>query len=222
MKVLIVEDDQVVANGLMRVLEPSEYEPYWASNGKHAQTMLEVKNPDLILMDLGLPDMDGLELMLWIRRTNPMIPILVITARDKKHDMIMGLDSGADDYMAKPFDIEELLAKLRVHKRRLSYQRSDAIVVKKLKFSAHSLEAKIDGIPIPLAHKEAMILKALLLNVNCVKSRSSLEKILSEWGEEVSSNAIDVHIHNLRKKIGSDYIKTIRGIGYLVSSDEIH
>lgn len=170
------------------------------------------------MIDLGLPDIDGLVVLKTLRKENISIPILVLTARSSVDDKVSGLDLGADDYLSKPFELTELLARIRVLERRISTTgNSNMITIAGVSLNTHSMELSINNKQTILAKSEYMLLKTLMQNAGRVQTRDGLESALYSWDEEVSSNALEVHIHHLRKKVGSGFIKTIRGVGYTVS-----
>jgi two-component system OmpR family response regulator len=174
----------------------------------------------MVILDLGLPDMDGLDLLATIRRKKNSIPVLILTARDKLTDKISGLDSGADDYLAKPFDMSELLARLRVMERRLGTSQSTEISIGEVSLNTAGHEVQVSQQVVDFSRREFMLLKALMENTGRIQSKQQLESKLYEWGDEVASNTIEVHVHNLRKKLPKDFIKTIRGVGYCVNTSK--
>ena len=177
---------------------------------------LNQTSPEIIILDIGLPDIDGLTVLKRLRVAHPELPVLLLTARASLDAKVAGLDSGADDYLPKPFEMEELLARLRVLQRRLSAVKSSSIRIGSIILDTTSHDVRIDDKPIDLSRREYMLLKALMENARRVQTREALETKLYSWGEEIASNAIEVHIHNLRKKLPSDFIKTVRGVGYVV------
>jgi DNA-binding response OmpR family regulator len=217
MKILIVEDDATLATGLTKALAHEGFAVDGAANGKDAIHYVAALSPDLVVLDLGLPDMDGVELLKLLRRKYATLPILILTARDKLDDKIGALDLGADDYLAKPFEMAELLARLRVLARRISTASSSVIQIGPvaLDIAAHSLA--VDGVEIPMKRREFMVIKALMENVGRIQTREMLENKLYGYGEEVSSNAVEVHISNLRKKLPKDFIQNVRGVGYSIN-----
>ena len=168
------------------------------------------------MLDLGLPDRDGLQVLKSLRDDGIRLPVLLLTARDTVEDKVNGLDSGADDYLAKPFEMAELLARLRVLERRLGIHAQATLSHGDLLLSTRSHDVSIAGTPVELSRREYMLLKSLMENAGRVQTRDSLESSLYSWGEEVASNALEVHIHNLRKKLGSEWIRTVRGVGYMM------
>jgi len=218
MQILLVEDDLSLADGLQHALKQEGITVNHVAKGNEAIHVVQSFPPDIVILDLGLPDMDGLEVIAQLRNEKVTVPILVLTARSSIQDKVSGLDSGADDYLAKPFDMSELLARIRVLERRISTTSiSNIIAINPVSLDTKSMQVKINDEEISLSKSEYMILKALMQNAGRVQTRASLESQLYSWGEEVSSNALEVHIHHLRKKTGSDFIKTIRGVGYTVN-----
>jgi len=217
MQILVVEDDQALAAGLCTALRRQNYAVNTVSSGKQALHVIRTETPDITILDLGLPDMDGIEVLKQARSEKPALQILVLTARSHIDQKIIGLDSGADDYLAKPFEIPELLARLRVLERRLGTAISTEIIVGKVTLDTATNRVLLEGDDLELSRREFMLLRSLMENVGRVQSRNTLETRLYSWGEEVASNALEVHVHNLRKKLGSDFIKTVRGVGYRVN-----
>lgn len=216
MPVLLVEDDRDLAGGLKHALQNEGFAVNHVTTGGAALAAIEADVPDMIILDIGLPDMDGLTVLKRLRVVHPALPVLLLTARSSLDDKVAGLDSGADDYLSKPFDMGELLARLRVLQRRLGTVKSNDISIGTLSLDTATRAVCIDGDPIELSRREYMLLKALMENAGRVQTREALETKLYSWGEEVASNAIEVHIHNLRKKLVPGFIKTVRGVGYVV------
>jgi len=218
MQILLIEDDLSLAEGLKQALDHEGITVNHVAKGKEAIHVIETFPPDIVLLDLGLPDMDGLEVIKVLRKNKITIPILILTARNSVQDTVSGLDSGADDYLAKPFEIPELLARIRVLERRISTtSESNEIIIGPVALDTTSMQVKINNKTSILSKTEYMLLKALMQNAGRVQTRDHLESQLYSWGEEISSNALEVHIHHLRKKIGVEFIKTIRGIGYTIN-----
>jgi DNA-binding response OmpR family regulator len=186
------------------------------ATGNAALAAIEAEAPEIMILDIGLPDISGLTVLKRLRAGHPELPVLLLTARTSIDDKVAGLDSGADDYLAKPFEMEELLARLRVLQRRLGSIKSSYINIDTISLDTITQEVRVEGNSIELSRREYMLLKALMENAGRVQTREALETKLYAWGEEVSSNAIEVHIHNLRKKLIPNFIKTIRGVGYVV------
>lgn len=216
MQILLVEDDQSLAAGLCKALRNEGFVTNHVAAGKAALHAVSVEPPDIVVLDLGLPDMDGLDVLKSIRSSGSVIPILILTARSSIDARVSGLDGGADDYLPKPFETPELIARLRVIERRLSTTRESKIEVGDVTLDTITRQVCFKGEPVELARREYTVLKSLIENCGKVQTREQLESRLYAWGEEVSSNAIEVHVHHLRKKFGSDFIKTIRGVGYTV------
>ncbi|QEY16967.1 response regulator [Cellvibrio sp. KY-GH-1] len=216
MHILLVEDDSLLADGIVGALKRAGFAVSWLDNGKAASTFLAAEPPDILLLDLGLPDMDGLDLLRLVRQKKYPTQVLILTARDSTNAKVSGLDAGADDYLTKPFELDELLARLRVLERRLGNASTAMIQVGPLKLDTTHHLALLNDEPMNLSRREYMLLKALVEHVGIIQTKEGLEGKLYSWGDEVASNAIEVHIHNLRKKLPADFIKTLRGIGYMV------
>ncbi|NWL17144.1 response regulator transcription factor [Pseudoalteromonas sp. Scap03] len=216
MHLLLVEDDHLVAQGLCRSLRQEGYSVEHSATVKHALQCLGSGEIELVILDLGLPDGDGSQILKHIKAQKKVIPVVILTARSSIDDKVQGLDMGADDYLAKPFEPAELFARLRVASRRVNQTQSSLLHCGEVTMdtSAHSVTLSNELLSLP--RKEYMLLKALLENQGRVQSKQQLENKLYQWGEEVGSNTIEVHIHHLRKKFPSDFIKTLRGIGYVV------
>lgn len=216
MQILLVEDDVELAAALVPALRARGYAVNQVGNGRLALTAVRTEAPDIVVLDLGLPDMDGLQVLRGIRANERHLPVLVLTARNSVEDLVEGLDRGADDYLPKPFAMSELLARLRVLERRLGTSTSSEIRVGEVSLDTARLEVRCDGVAIDLPRREYMLLKALMENAGKVLSRASLESRLYGWGEEVASNALEVHVHHLRRKLGTQFIQTVRGVGYRI------
>lgn len=216
MLILLVEDDRSLAQALQHALQKQGYGVNAVVSGTAALHVIDVETPDIVILDLGLPDIDGIEVLKIAREKHSDLPILLLTARSDLDDKITGLDSGADDYLAKPFEMTELFARLRVLGRRLNTSGSTEIVIGDVKLDINRNSVYVSGEGIELSRRENMLLKCLMENAGRVLTRNMLESRLYNWGEEVSSNALEVHIHHLRKKLGADFIKTVRGVGYKV------
>lgn len=216
MKVLLVEDDALLGDGIRAGLKQAGYAVDWVQDGRAGQLALETEDYALLVLDLGLPRLSGMELLKWLRGKGSTLPVLILTARDTVADRVAGLDGGADDYLVKPFDLDELIARLRALLRRSA---GHAVPILRhgdieLDPAAHQVHRK--GQPVELSAREFTLLHALLLNAGRVQSRAQLEQLLYGWGEEVESNAVEVHIHHLRKKLGNTLIRTLRGVGYVI------
>jgi two-component system OmpR family response regulator len=217
MRILLVEDDMPLALGLQQSLRHEGFVVNHVDNGNAAISALAVSDQDLVILDLGLPDIDGLEILKRTRDRKLGIPVIILTARDSLEDKIRGLDFGADDYLVKPFEISELLARLRVIERRLGTAKSALIICSQVAIDTTAHKIFIGEDEFKASKKEYMVLKALMENAGRIQSREQIESRLYEWGEEVASNAVEVHIHNLRKKLPEKFIKTVRGVGYTVN-----
>jgi two-component system OmpR family response regulator len=216
MRILLVEDDPSLANGLQTALRREGLTVDHVTTGTAALKAVQAEAPDLIILDLGLPDMDGLEVLKSLRSGKQALLVMVLTARDTTADKISGLDQGADDYLAKPFEMSELLARLRALERRITAVQTSDISIGQVMLDTLTHTVSVEGENVELPRREFMLLKALMENPGRVMSREKLESRLYGWGEELASNSIEVHIHHLRKKIPAGFIKTIRGIGYTV------
>jgi two-component system OmpR family response regulator/two-component system response regulator QseB len=220
MRVLIVEDDPLLGDALTAGLKQRGFEPDWVQDGREAQTVMRVEPYAAIILDLGLPGLTGLELLRSERARSNKVPVLVLTARDAIHDRIKGLDSGADDYVVKPMDLDELAARLRALVRRSKGEPAPTLRVGDVALDAAARTVTRDGQTIDLQPREFALLQELMLNAGRVLSREQLEERMYRWGEEVESNAVEVHVHHLRRKLGADIVKTIRGVGYVMPRGE--
>jgi DNA-binding response OmpR family regulator len=216
MRVLLVEDDPLIADGVVEALRRSGFVADRVAGGRAACAALQAEAPDILVLDLGLPDMDGMEVLRFAKQHAAATQVLVLTARDGIEAKVRGLDQGADDYLTKPFARAELLARLRVLERRISSAPSATIDVGPLQLDTRRPDATLDGRPLSLSRREYMLLKALVENAGTIQTREVLEQRLYGWGEEVASNALEVHVHHLRKKLPEGFIRTLRGIGYMV------
>ncbi len=218
MQILFVEDDIALAEAVTESLQNKDFVVNHVAKGSLAISSIKVDLPDIVILDLGLPDMDGTEVLKIIRKHSAEIPILILTARTSIEDKVLGLDLGADDYLAKPFEVDELLARLRVFERRASTSKHADLTIDNVTIDVVSHQVTIDDAEIDLSRREFMVLKALMENAGRVQTRDKLESKLYSWGEEVASNTIEVHIHHLRKKLPQNFIQTLRGIGYIIKS----
>ena len=216
MRILLVEDDEPLSAALSSSLRGANYVVDCVYRGKEALAMLTAEQTDIVILDLGLPDMDGLEVLRQIRQKVKDMPVIILTARDKVTDKILGLDAGADDYLPKPFDMDELFARLRVLERRLGTASTAMVKIGKVALNTQTLELTVAGEAVSLPRRELMLLKVLMENGGRIQPKQKLESRLYEWGDEVSSNTIEVHIHHLRKKLPENFIKSIRGVGYSI------
>ncbi len=218
MQILLVEDDEMVADGLIVALKRNHFTINRVADGATALTFVAADPPDIIILDLGLPDIDGIDLLARIRSKLPALPVLILTARDSLEQKVAGLDVGADDYLTKPFELPELLARLRALERRLNVSAGAVIQIGDVTLDAAANTVSVAGTLLELSKREYMLVKALIEGGNRIHTRQSLESKLYSWDEQVASNAIDVHIHNLRKKLPANFINTVRGIGYTVNN----
>lgn len=217
MRLLLVEDDLQLSRGLERALSSEGYTVDAVNTGEAALFLLAEREPDIVVLDIGLPDMDGLRVLEGIRNRFPQMPVLLLTARGSIEDKVAGLDKGADDYLTKPFEMPELIARLRVFGRRAATTSSNCIELGDIVLDTSSHVVTKAGEPLDLSRREYMVLKALMENAGKILSKQQLESRLYSWGEDVTSNTVEVHIHHLRKKLAKDFIKTIRGVGYTVN-----
>ena len=216
MRLLLIEDDKLLANGIQTGLKQLNYAIDWVIDGESGEHALKIETYDALILDLSLPKKDGLEILKDLRSRSNNIPVIILTARDTITDKITGLDSGADDYLVKPFDLDELTARLRALIRRQSGRSNPLIVYGNLQLDPAAQTLIKDGQAVILSARELAILQTLLENTGKILSRNSLEESLYGWNEMIESNAVEVHIHNLRKKLGKSLIKTVRGLGYII------
>ena len=218
MRVLLVEDDAMIGEAIQGALKDASYAADWVKNGQTALTTLGFQHYDLVLLDLGLPGKDGLEVLASIRAKDNPVPLLIVTARDGLDDRLCGLDGGADDYLLKPFEMAELLARMRAVLRRKGGSATPLLSNGVVSLDQATREATVnDSAPVQLSSREFALLQALLVRPGAIHSRSDLEDRIYGWGEEVESNAVEFLIHALRRKLGSEVIKNVRGIGWMVS-----
>ncbi len=216
MRILLVEDDEALGEGIRVALKPEHYTVDWAHDGASALHALTHEDFGLAILDLGLPRMDGLELLRRLRAAANPIPVLVLTARDATADRIAGLDAGADDYLVKPFDVDELKARIRALLRRSVNRAQPALHYRDVSLDPVAQQVSYRGQPVALQRKEFLLLHELLAQPGRVLTRDRLQQVLYGWDEEAESNALEVHIHHLRKKLFPELIRTVRGVGYLV------
>jgi two-component system OmpR family response regulator len=217
MRVLLVEDDPMIGNVVQQELRDASYAVDWVRDGQRALTALATQPYDLVLLDLGLPLTDGMTVLHALRSARNPVPVLVLTARDATQDRVAGLDSGADDYLVKPFAMSELLARMRALTRRQHSSASPVLSNGTVSLDPATHEASMAGQAVPLTAREFSLLQSLLLRPGAILSRAELERRIYGWNEEVESNAVEFLIHSLRKKLGSDTIKNVRGVGWMVS-----
>lgn len=219
MRILLVEDDSLLGDGLRAGLRQLGFVVDWVRDGEAAERELRTDSYVAAVLDLGLPRKDGLDVLASVRRTGISTPVLVLTARDAVHERIRGLDVGADDYVVKPVDLDELAARLRALVRRAHGQPLECLSAQDVVLDPAARSVRQAGEPVNLSTREFDLLQAFMLSANRVLSREQLEQQLYSWGQEVESNAIEVHIHNLRRKLGSGLIHTVRGVGYMLQRD---
>ena len=219
MRILLAEDDPLLGDGLRAGLRQLGFVVDWVRDGRAAERELRGQPYAAAVLDLGLPLMDGMDVLAAVRRAGITLPVLVLTARDAVPERIRGLDLGADDYVIKPVDLNELAARLRALVRRSHGQPQETLTAQGVVLDPAARSVVQDGNGVALATREFDLLHALMLNAGRVLSREQLEQHLYSWGQEVDSNAIEVHIHHLRRKLGSALIQTVRGVGYLVPRD---
>ena len=216
MRVLLVEDDRMIADGVQTALRQDGYSVDWVADGAAASDALRTSTFDLVLLDLGLPRRDGLSVLGELRRRRDQTPVIVLTARDDVRDRVAALDSGADDYIVKPFDLDEVAARIRSVLRRASGRGEPYIEHNGIRLDPATHAVWCNGAPVTLSAREFAVLEALLQRPGAVLSRAQLEDRLYGWDDAIESNAIEVYIHALRRKLGADAIRTMRGVGYFV------
>jgi two-component system response regulator QseB len=214
-RILLVEDDELLGAGIRDALERALYAVEWVTDGPKALAALHASPFDLVVLDLGLPGLDGIEVLRRLRAGGGATPVLVLSARDTPPERVLGLDAGADDYLVKPFDVDELLARTRAQQRRLRGAATNVIEHGRLRLDAAALAVTYDGRPVTLQRREFMLLLRLLQSVGQVLSRSQLEESIYGWDGVIESNTVDVHIHKLRRKLYPEVIRTVRGVGYI-------
>ncbi len=216
MRILLVEDDAMIGESVRTGLQQDGFAVDWVQDGRAAELALESNPYETLLLDLGLPRKDGLEVLAALRRRGNTIPVLILTARDAVADRVKGLDAGADDYLVKPFDLEELAARVRALLRRKSGRADPVVQVGKLAINPATHEVSLDGKPLSLSAREFALIHARAARPGVVYSRAQLEEKLYGWGQEVESNTVEVYVHSLRRKLGANFIQNVRGVGYMV------
>ena len=219
MRLLLVEDDSLLGDGLHTGLTRENYSVDWVKNGESAISAIETTEYDTVILDIGLPKISGLEVLKIIRKQGIMLPVLILTAQDGLNDRITGLDTGADDYLVKPFEFDELCARIRALTRRARGLPEQLIRYRNIVVDPAAHAVSLNDELINLSRREFALLEELLSAKGRVLSRAHLEDKLYSWGDEIESNAIEVHIHHLRKRFGSDLINTVRGVGYTVPKE---
>ena len=220
MRILVVEDDALLGDAIQAGLKQSGYAVDWMKDGVSAEQALTTEPYAAVVLDLGLPRLSGLEVLRRLRSRSTPIPVLILTAMDTVEDRIGGLDAGADDYLIKPFDMGELAARLRALIRRASGKTEPLLQIAGVKLDPAAHRVLYRDKPVELSAREFAVLHALMLNAGKVLSRAQLEEQLYAWGDEIESNAVEVHIHHLRRKLFPELIETIRGVGYLMPRDK--
>ncbi|MDA8444964.1 response regulator [Paracidovorax valerianellae] len=216
MRLLLVEDDTMIGEAVHDLLRAEHYAVDWVRDGDMADTALRTQTYDLVLLDLGLPRRDGLSVLRDLRARKDRTPVLVATARDALAQRVEGLDAGADDYVLKPYELDELLARIRALTRRAAGRAEPAYEHKGVRILPATREVTVNGTPVVLSAREWAVLEPLLARPGMVLSRTQLEEKLYGWKDEISSNAVEVYVHGLRKKLGADLLLNVRGVGYMV------
>jgi two-component system response regulator QseB len=219
MRILLAEDDTLLGDGLRAGLRQLGFQVDWVRDGQAAERELRAETYAAAVLDLGLPLKDGMDVLAAVRRAGVKLPVLVLTARDAVPERIRGLDLGADDYVLKPVDLHELAARLRALVRRAHGQPQERLSAQDLVLDPAARSVQRAGVPVVLSTREFDLLHALMLNAGRVLSREQLEQHLYSWGQEVESNAVEVHVHHLRRKLGNTLIQTVRGVGYMLQRE---
>lgn len=219
MRLLLVEDDEILGDGLKAGLTLEGYAVDWVTDGSMADEALKTNLYELVVLDLNLPGMKGIQILQALRKRKNHTPVLILTANDAIEDRIEGLDNGADDFVVKPFDLAEVCARLRAIFRRKNNTKSPVIEHKDVRLDPASHHVEFQGNAVELSQQEFKILRFLLSNIGQVASRARLEETLYAWDSEIESNTIEVHIHHLRRKLNSKLIRTIRGVGYIIDEN---
>lgn len=217
MRILLIEDDSMIGKAVREGLVQAGFAVDWVTDGRAAELSLSSGAYDLAILDLGLPKKDGMALLAALRRLGNQLPVLIASARDTVQDRIAGLTAGADDYVLKPFDLDELVARVRAVLRRHAGSGSSLLMFGSLSLDPARRSVTQRGQPVELSAREFSVLEALMQRPGTVVSRQKLEEAVYSWGDEVGSNAIEVHLHYLRKKLGAAVIKNVRGVGYRVT-----
>ncbi len=220
MRILLVEDDELLGDGLRAGLVQYGYTVDWLKDGLTADQALRTENFDVLVLDLGLPKLLGMNVLQNLRSRGKTTPVIILTARESIEDRVKGLDSGADDYLIKPFDLDELCARLRALQRRSTTRAEPTLIHDNIELDPAAHTVQLNNEIVNVSRREFALLQKLLENAGRVLSREHLAQSLYGWGEDVDSNALEVHIHNLRKKFGQEFIHTIRGIGYMINKSK--
>ena len=219
MRLLLVEDDPLLGDGIQAGLRQAGFTVDWVQDGRSAETALRTEEFSALVLDLGLPgEPDGMMLLGRLRQRKLALPVLILTARDTVADKLAGLDGGADDYLVKPFDLDELAARLRALIRRSHGRQAALLTYAGVTLDPAARRVSVNGQTVDLSAREFSLLEALLENSERVLARSQLERLIYGWNEEPESNAVEVHIHHLRRKLGADLIRTVRGVGYTIGA----
>jgi two-component system OmpR family response regulator/two-component system response regulator QseB len=219
MRILLVEDDTLLGDGVQAGLTQSGFSVDWVKDGIAGDLALRTGEYAGVVLDLGLPRLSGLEVLQRLRKSGNKVPVLILTARDAVEDRIKGLDGGADDYLIKPFDLHELAARLRALVRRASGEAAPNLRVGEIDLDPAARSVRYRGLPVELSVREYALLQELMLNAGRVLSREQLAQRLYAWGEEIESNAIEVHVHHLRRKLAPELLRTVRGVGYMLARE---
>jgi DNA-binding response OmpR family regulator len=222
MRILLVEDDRMLGDGLQAGLTQAGYAVDWLRDGEAAVAALSTESFAAVVLDLGLPKRDGLSVLKWLRGRHDATPVLILTARDQLEDRVRGLDLGADDYVLKPFDLDEIAARLRALVRRAHGHPEPLLTLGEIELNPAARTVTRSGQAVELTPREFELLHLLLQNNGHVLTRRTLEEQLYTWNEAVDSNALEVHIHHLRRKLGNDLIRTVRGVGYMTPTESPH
>ncbi|HZM46194.1 MAG TPA: response regulator transcription factor [Burkholderiales bacterium] len=216
MRILLVEDDELLGSGLSHALARAHYAHEWVRDGETALNLAASSRFDIIVLDLGLPGLDGMTMLRQLRARGSGVPVLILSARDATQDRVLGLNSGADDYLVKPFELDELFARIHALERRLSGGSTNQLQHGDLVLDLGTMSVAYGGVPVDLKRREFMLLRKLIENPNQVFSRDQLEESVYGGEVDVESNTIDVHVHHLRRKLYPQVIRTVRGVGYRI------
>lgn len=220
MRILLIEDDTLLGDGIRAGLTQAGFAVDWVPDGALGDSALQTGSYAAVVLDLGLPRLSGLDLLRRLRARADRVPVLILTARDAIDDRVKGLDSGADDYLVKPFDLDELAARLRALTRRGSGGAAPVLRLHGVELNPAEHRVQFRGNPVELTAREFSLLHELMLNTGRVLSREQLEQRVYAWGEEVESNAVEVHVHHLRRKLAPELVRTVRGVGYLMPKED--